>query len=309
QHSTVKLACWLNPTVLPENGTLRVFSTDAPSASGGLLIGIQNQKPIFSFGNQTVLGTTKLVENEWCHLACTYDLKTHKQCIFLNGDAIGEASAPKAFSGKGTIFLGRSLSKTYFNGLMSDLRIWKVARTPAQIGSNYRQYRETYVLRGPVDGSGVPEHLFGVPAEGGLNLLSRAKAGYEKRLIAYRQKTEAQIAAAALVQSSIDRKAQLIRAKQAELGRTQRETAKNISDKKEEHVTQRQENRNRLQHAQNDKVRKIRNANRAATNSRNDAHTKASKIKGDAHQDAAKMKQKAQANRDAAQDSVHRNTR
>jgi hypothetical protein len=267
-------------------------------------------------------GTTEIKVGHWNHLAFTYQvgsingakkvIKTKTRTLYLNGKkensgrvAVSDISEDE----NAVICIGKSWAADPFNGAISQLRIWKTVRTAEEIATNYRNYRESFALRGPVDGSETPEQLFKIPAEGGLNLVSKQKAEYEARLIAYRLKKKNQTIAAANVQEAYANKMKDIDSKKEELERTQKEKDAEITAKKESQVDTRTENRNKLLQAKNDKSRKIDAANASAKQARADAQEQANTIKAKANTDAGKMKADATANRDAAKRERDKNKR
>jgi len=288
---------------------LTVLGTDSSQPNNGLSLVIQSKKPYMGFQGDDLTGNVSIDEDEWNHIAFRYDADEKTQSIFLNGQSIGNRKAANDFLGTGQVFVGRAQEGNIFNGSISDLRIWNTARSQKDIAANYKNYRESFALRGSVDGLGQPEHLFEIPAEGGLNLRSRLKADYEKRLMAYRKRKENQVIAAGQVQSAHSEKDRKIKTKDEELTRTQQEKASEIDAKKAAHTRDREENRNRLTQAQNDKSQKIANARSNAQQSRLDANNQAAQIKSKANSDANSMKSSARSNRDEARRERDKNRR
>ncbi len=291
------------------DGDLSILGTDTTQASKGLHLVIRNKKPYMGFYSDDLAGSTALAEGEWNHIAFRYEAASNTQAIFLNGQRIGQRKSKADFLGDGQVFVGRWAGGRIFNGMISELRIWDTARSPQDIAANYMHYRESFALRGPVDGSEEPEHLFEIPAEGGLNLLSRLKADYEKRLMAYRKRKENQAIAAAQVQAAHADSDKKVKSKSEELTRTQQEKASEIDAKKAQHAREREGNRNRLIQGQNDKSQKIANARKSAQQSRANADQQAAEIKSKANADASSMKSKATNDRDAARSERDKNRR
>ncbi|MFT7086209.1 MAG: hypothetical protein ACJAV5_001933 [Vicingaceae bacterium] len=266
-------------------------------------------------------GKTELKVGDWNHLAFTYQvgsikgakkvMKDKTRTLYLNGKKENSGTVGVldiSEDENAVICIGESQDADPFNGAISQLRIWKTVRTAEEIATNYRNYRESFVFRGPVDGSETPEQLF-IPAEGGLNLLSKQKEEYEARLIAYRLKKKNQAIAAAKIQEAHANKIKDIDSKKGELERTQKEKDAEITAKKDSLVDERTENRNKLLQAKNDKSQKIEAANANAQQTRVDAQERADGIKAKANADAGKMKADATANRDAAKRERDKNKR
>ena len=203
------------------------------------------------------------------------------------------------------LFMGRFETTATFRGCMSDLRIWHSARTNDEIASNFRHYRETYALRGAVDGSMVPEHLFEAPSEGSLNLVSRYEVAYEQRLAATRLRQQNQQLANAQIQQAHLQKDQDIAAKNAELGRTQTETAAQINLKQAAQAEQRIANQNNYAHAQNQAARQVQTAMDQAATNRQTAQNQAAAIRNQGKNNADAMKLDARNQRDDAQAEVN----
>lgn len=287
---------WLRPDSLA--GDVSLLGTD--EGEGGLHLMLRDRKPLLAFWYDDAGGATALAEGEWVHLAFRFDAATREQTIFVNGVADARHTAGKLMSGEGMVYLGRRAGLSTLRGAVSDLRIWSVARTDEQIARNLRGYREQYALRGPVDGSAAPEHLFDLPSEGSLVLVSKAGAEHERRLLAYRARKEAQAKAAADVAAAHEDRDQKVGAKQQELEKTHQESAAAVDAKKTEHEQDRADNRTRLANAQNDANQRVEGARQDAGRKRTDAQTQAQQIKDRANADAATLKGQAQAERDRA---------
>lgn len=300
--------CWVKPAV-SASGDLSILGTDTRAASQGLHLVVRNNKPYFGFFADDLAGATTLAAGEWVHLAWRFDANTLEQTLFVNGNEDGHRIAKAVFQGEGTVYLGRWASGRIFNGCLSELRIWNTARTQEQISTNFRHYRESYAMRGPVDGSSAPEHLFDIPAEGGMNLVSQLEKEYELRLLAYRKRKQNQEIATQQIAAAHEDKAAKITAKTKELTTTQTETTAAVDAKKSEHTQDRDNNRTRLSQAQSDKSTKINNAKSAAQQRKVTAQGQAADIKSQANSQAAQMKSSAQAERDRARAARDKNRR
>jgi hypothetical protein len=76
--------------------------------------------------------------NVWSHVACTYDGAMVR--IFHNGQQLNSAASTGALlagDGNGIAIGGNSPSGDPLLGDVDELRIWKIARTPAQICADY----------------------------------------------------------------------------------------------------------------------------------------------------------------------------
>jgi hypothetical protein len=99
-------------------------------------------QPIFQWYNGGTLygnltSPVMLPTNTWTHLAFTYDAGSRTPSILMNGVVVASATgvgAPNIIT-RNANYVGRSLypADAYANAMVDDLRIWNVARTPAQI--------------------------------------------------------------------------------------------------------------------------------------------------------------------------------
>jgi|GEM_PF-4365412 len=297
QSFTIEI--WLKIREFTEDD-LAILCNDEGEDSHRLQLIIRKKKLYFGFGNDDLESKNEIPVGRWVHTTWRYDTGTRQQVLFINGKIDSSRTSNQNYLGVSNLFLGRMSTSMGFSGQMSDLRIWNVARTDWEIANSYGNFRETYVQRGPVDGSGSVEHLFEIPSEGGLNLLSQAKKAHEELLLAYRLKRDNQAKAKKMVDDAHTDKANRISAKHAELVHTHAEQDQAISAKKAEHAQDRVNNRNRTIQAQNDKSAKIAGARNGAQQKRNQAHQQAGAIKGQANQQAGQMKQSATDKRNAA---------
>lgn len=81
----------------------------------------------------------------WVHVAVTVDMSAGSYVFYIDGEAIsahavGDAGTPAALiQGATDMIIGRDESTNYFNGEISDVRLWNVVRTATQIRDNMNQ--------------------------------------------------------------------------------------------------------------------------------------------------------------------------
>lgn len=80
----------------------------------------------------------------WTHIALTMDLSATASTIYINGFSVTvdltTSGACTAFTNAGNIFLGCQAGPgSYFDGKMSDVRVWNAVRTQLQIRDNMNQ--------------------------------------------------------------------------------------------------------------------------------------------------------------------------
>ncbi|NOY29296.1 MAG: PEP-CTERM sorting domain-containing protein, partial [Planctomycetes bacterium] len=142
------LEAWVRPTRVDVNQTVAAMRVFSPSDSR-FWIGIDETGVIegrfFSSGNSgnganpggVFMGTTALVENEWVHLAMTYDGATDAITrLYVNGLEDAALSTPQSLpSALGDVVLAGGGNGQFF-GRMDDVRISDVALSPSDLGFN-----------------------------------------------------------------------------------------------------------------------------------------------------------------------------
>jgi hypothetical protein len=110
-----------------------VLGGDTREKNAGLHLTVRNGRLYFGFYNNDTPGNTVLVPGTWYHVAFRYTAATGEQAIFLNGvlDAAGGGHA--AYAGSGNLYIGQCFGPWFFNGLISEVRIWREARSELQI--------------------------------------------------------------------------------------------------------------------------------------------------------------------------------
>ena len=113
-----------------------------------------DDKGVVSFHRSTNIGPnlyakTIIRRKEWSHLACTYDGDTKMMSVFvngvLNGQQVSNAQATATSDMKFT--LGATPSAAHnndmvhrFDGFMSDVKVWKAARSPLAVVKSMRGF-------------------------------------------------------------------------------------------------------------------------------------------------------------------------
>ena len=133
------LEAWVNPTVVSsawrdviykgdEYYFLEATSTQGQVPCAGGTLG--------NTGIQATYGTAALVPNTWTHLAATYDGTTLR--LYVNGVQVSSAAVTGNIptSAYPLQIGGDNLHGQFFAGQIDDVRVYNVARTPAQIQSD-----------------------------------------------------------------------------------------------------------------------------------------------------------------------------
>lgn len=125
-----------NNTIMGTEGTLilRIGDTALPDAHNDW-IQIAGEKQFHS--------SQSFTKNKWYHVAFTYDQPSGKAVLYINGEKVSEntwdtpsfalSTNPGCFVGK---VKGFKWGERPFYGSMSEVRLWKVARTENQIKQN-----------------------------------------------------------------------------------------------------------------------------------------------------------------------------
>ena len=305
-RSSYTLEMWIRPNqqALEESTLLGTF---APSETGALRLYLKDQKLSFRYQKHTYTAKAAISADAWTHVAVSYSVAEGKVSFYLNGQPDSEHSA--SFTGQEAndtpVFLGREEQQASYQGLMSEVRLWSVVRSAKAISQNYRQYQETFVMRGAISGNGIVERLFKVPAEGGLALVSKTEHAYAARTQAQRTKQENQAQATEMVQRATAAKTEQIQAKTNELDTTHTIGQQNISAQRIRQRNARQANQNAIAQAQADANQTIDRATDTAARNLADARQQAQQVVSDANRRADQMKRDARNQRDSAQADVN----
>ena len=131
KDASFTVLAWVKPDSL--SGDRAILGTTVNQTQRGLHLILRDGKPYFGFYNADTASGTTLSTDKWTHLAWRYDKDNLTQSIYINGqlDAQGIGKAP--FLGADTVYVGRSLSGGYFDGLIDHLVIVKEALTDDEI--------------------------------------------------------------------------------------------------------------------------------------------------------------------------------
>ncbi|MHB1557671.1 MAG: LamG-like jellyroll fold domain-containing protein, partial [Isosphaeraceae bacterium] len=122
-----------------QNDTARleyIINQGDPPASGGLQIGFDASNNFFvSFGGTTL--STPTNDNSWHHWAVTFDSSSGKLLIYQDGVPVaGTTANPIALSGSTPAFLVGKSGAYFFDGDITQVRVWTVARTETDVNSD-----------------------------------------------------------------------------------------------------------------------------------------------------------------------------
>ena len=129
------LEAWVNPAS-GWGGNGSVVYRDSEAGETNFYLGIDGSlRPVAGFGTNWVTGSAIPGDSvTWTHLAATYDSAAQELKLFVNGQQVAIkvcAENPRA-SGIGPVIqrIGQG-----FNGLMDEVRLWNVSRSPESIES------------------------------------------------------------------------------------------------------------------------------------------------------------------------------
>jgi hypothetical protein len=102
--------------------------------------------------------TVTVPRNHWTHVAVSYDGAT--AAFYVNGEAAGSASLDFTGAAANDLILGADAFGDYLQGNLDEVRIWSVARTPAQIQAGmYEELRTGEGLEAVFASGGAQEVL------------------------------------------------------------------------------------------------------------------------------------------------------
>ncbi|NUM46515.1 MAG: PASTA domain-containing protein [Anaerolineales bacterium] len=108
-----------------------IMGNDQGTLNNGLHLILRDRRPYFGFYMNDQAGRTELAPKLWYHLAFRFTKSTGEQAIFVNGVLDASSVGHVPFQGISDLLIGRWNGGNYFNGAMTEIRVWNIAR-PAQ---------------------------------------------------------------------------------------------------------------------------------------------------------------------------------
>lgn len=131
---------WIKPQGVRADVELPILGTDLPATTTSRQLSVRSERLYSSGGGNTITGQTPLQTDVWYHIALRYTAATGMQALFLNGVLDAEASGTAFVNDGGVLTLGRQGPATFFQGILTEVRLWSEARSDAQIQANlYRR--------------------------------------------------------------------------------------------------------------------------------------------------------------------------
>jgi|GEM_PF-1383089 len=138
--SQITIEAWVNPRDIHTNTYYEIYRKE--DGNGRHLFSFQEHGTILSFG--LGVGTTYVeldvpinkadYENQWVHVAATYDGKTKR--VYRNGVLIGSinTTGPIISTGTSPVLIGQNQAQPeYFNGKIDEVRLWGRALCQTEI--------------------------------------------------------------------------------------------------------------------------------------------------------------------------------
>ena len=142
--NTLTIVAWIKPNALTNTTFSEIIRQESASSftpPPDWLISFQNNGTLLAFGLATgeyqelrvPITPADYVDGNWHHIAATYDGVTKR--IYKDGIQIGSGSqSGNVAQTGGPCFVGASLrNPEYFNGLIDEVRIWRVARSANEL--------------------------------------------------------------------------------------------------------------------------------------------------------------------------------
>ena len=143
------IECWIKTTG-SRMGILNCQDSDNPpnweSGEKSFYLDVSGKPAFVGFGNNFILSTQAVDDNNWHHVAVVWSYSTTTGFIYIDGkdrtNKVNNLLYQGNFNNTGRFIVGvpnNSESVNYFSGSMCELRIWSTARTASQIYQNFRR--------------------------------------------------------------------------------------------------------------------------------------------------------------------------
>lgn len=137
--------CWLKVESYPTNDAQLIGRGNGSTAGFSMYLDADGTIVLMGLNTtyERVRSNSGIPLGEWVHVAATLDLSGTTGSIYFNG--ISQAFTAEtsgnisAFTNSGDINLGRYPGANYYDGEISDVRVWSAVRTQTQIRDNMHQ--------------------------------------------------------------------------------------------------------------------------------------------------------------------------
>lgn len=103
----------------------------------------ENDRFTFAFYKDD-LNTDPYPDTDWHHWACVFHAESRLQQVYRDGVLVKERTSNNVYGNRGPFFLGRGPGSFVYRGALDEVRIWKRARSAAEIVANWRQRLEGF---------------------------------------------------------------------------------------------------------------------------------------------------------------------
>ncbi|MBX7043703.1 MAG: proprotein convertase P-domain-containing protein [Ignavibacteria bacterium] len=134
--SSFSTEMWIIPYDVTEPQIQALVEKTTPALNTGYTVFLNNGRVgIRTNGITRLVGTTVLSQSQWTHISAVYDASANQFAIYVNGnlDASAIVGAASPLPNTDSLRVGRSVSGSYFKGLIDELRIWKKSLTQAEV--------------------------------------------------------------------------------------------------------------------------------------------------------------------------------
>ena len=116
------------------------ISQGSPSSNMGLHIGFRsNNMFTLAFYGKDLDTPKTYTDKQWHHWSCTYNSTTKERIVYCDGDKVASDIANANYQGTGDLLIAQRKNSHFFNGNLSEIRIWNTVRTQEEIQGNMNQ--------------------------------------------------------------------------------------------------------------------------------------------------------------------------
>jgi hypothetical protein len=160
--SDFTLEAWIKPQGLRNDADFPIVGDVLAAHPVGLQLLIRNGRLFATLNDSALVGNTPFQSDVWYHVALRYNAAATEQVLLVNGVLDAQVRGAALTTSGNPLSIGRAGS-TFFQGVITEVRLWRGPRTDAQIGANL--YRRL---------SGQEQNLAGYwPLAEGTGLLAR----------------------------------------------------------------------------------------------------------------------------------------
>jgi hypothetical protein len=144
-NDAITVTCWIYHTAAPADMIICKSDGTGTGWQSNYAIRLDDQGPRRvnwrgrATVNQSLTSTALLPQNEWVHIACTFDISTSTNRIYINGILDSENISTQPLNpGSGDLYIGAdqypaNTARWWFQGMLDDVRIYNEALLEGQI--------------------------------------------------------------------------------------------------------------------------------------------------------------------------------